>query len=190
MAEQTEEEKRESVLFHARFEYSQQLFHVDGTSELYQGDPFTLPPHVSPLLPQRRRWEYWREVLPRHWTDVQIDAYQYKHWCGAFSLFCLHKAGLGLEIFWRDGLGYVEPNHFPHVRIPKPGDVAYFAHNSHYALVERVRGNLFDTIDGNQGLTLQAPSIKCHAGRDLTSAAAFYSISPLLVTPPAPEPAP
>lgn len=179
MTQRTAEEKRQAVVFAARFEYSAQQFRIAGTNEHWTGDPFNLPKGVEPIMAQRRRWEYWRAVLPPIWNDQLVDGYQFKHWCGCFSLFCLKQAELARDIFWKDGLGYVEPHHFPRIHVPEPGDVAWFSHNSHYAIVERVRGNLFDSIDGNQGATLAEPSIKLHT-RDLSAATVFYSIRDLL----------
>ena len=108
-----------------------------------------------------------------------IDAYQFKHWCGGFALQCLKDAGLALDVYWRDGLGFVEPQGLRRVTVPQPGDVAWFVANSHYAVVERVRGNMFDSIDGNQGKTLQHPAIGLRS-RPLSSAKVFYSIESLL----------
>lgn len=174
------EELRDAVLFHARFEYQAQTFRIAGSNELWSGDVFNLPKGVEPVMPVRRRWEYWRAVLPTHWTDAQVDQYQFKHWCGGFTLFCLHAAGLAAGVHWRDGLGYVEPQRLPRVTVPRPGDIAYYERNSHYALVERVRGNVFDSIDGNQGKTLGEPSINCYTGRALIAPKFFYSIQPFI----------
>lgn len=168
------------MVFAARYRYQDQVFYFANGSEIYTGDPFdTLPKGVEPRMDPRARWEIWRGALSDDWSDAQIDGYQYKHWCGAFSLVCLHDAELALDVFWKDGLGYVEPQKLTRVSTPEPGDIAFFDHNSHYAIVEKVRGNLFDSIDGNQGLTLAHPSIKLHT-RELKSARAFYSISKLL----------
>lgn len=178
----TVEEQRQAVIFSARYEYAAQEFWLGspGMVERWTGDPFDLPPHVEPVMGERRRWEYWREVLPHEWTDAQVDAYQFKHWCGGFALFNLHMAGLALDVTWKDSVGFCEPQHLTHTKAPEPGDIAWFTHNSHYAIVEAVRGNLFDSIDGNQGLVMSRPSIKLHTGRPLTAAAVFYSISKFL----------
>ncbi len=193
MSDRTAEEKRQAVVFNGLFEYQAQRFIDHGVPahpETFLGDVMAhLPPGVEPELnTQRRRWEYWRAVCPPPWTDAQVDQYQYKHWCGAFTLYCLKQAGLALEIFWKDGIGYVEPHHLAHVRIPQPGDVAYFEHNSHYAIVESVRqlptgAVVFDSIDGNQGKTLATPSIKRYSSRAVESVKAFYSIESLLGVP-------
>lgn len=178
MAAQPHEEKRQAVVFSARYEYAAQEFWVN--DERWSGDPFDLAPHVEPVMSERKRWEYWREVVDPAWTDAQVDAYQFKHWCGGFALFNLHMSGLALGVHWKDGFGFCEPEHLTRVKIPEPGDIAWFVHNSHYAIVERVRGNLFDSIDGNQGLTMARPSIKLHVGRPLTGVAVFYSINKFL----------
>ena len=177
--ERTPEEKRQAVVFAARFRYSCQTFHVENTNEIYTGDPFDLPPHVEPLLDQRERWNIWRNATdPKH-PDSYVDAYQFKHWSGGMGLACLHDAGLALDVFWLDGLGFCEPQHMRKVTVPEPGDIAWFLHNSHYAVVERVRGNLFDSIDGNQGRTLATPAIGLRT-RELSSAHFFYSIDKFL----------
>jgi hypothetical protein len=179
--QRSEEEKRQAVTFAARFEYQAQDFFIAGTGEPWTGDPFDLPSGVEPVLKStRRRWEYWRAVLQPGWTDAQVDQYQAKHWCGGFALYCLHQAGLALGVPWLDGLGFCEPQRLPRVKVPQPGDVAWFLKNQHYAIVEAVRGNVVDTIDGNQGITPARPSIKLHSGRPLSSVAVFYSIQPFL----------
>ncbi len=180
MTERNNEEKRQAVLFSARYEYAAQEFCISGTNERWTGDPFNLAAGVEPRMSERKRWEYWRQVLPPDWTDAQVDAYQFKHWCGGFGLFNLHMAGLALDVPWLDGIGFCEPQHLAHVKIPEPGDIAWFVHNAHYCIVERVRGNVFDSIDGNQGLTMAHPSIKLHTGRPLSSVAVFYSIAKFL----------
>ncbi len=188
----TPEEKRQAVVFALLFEYQAQRFNDrrEGSVVAYSGDVMQkLPVGVEPELnTERRRWEYWRAVLPPDWSDAQVDQYQFKHWCGALTLFGLKQANLAPEIFWKDALGYVEPHHFPRVKIPAPGDVAFFARNSHYAIVEAVHtspmgGVFFDSIDGNQGKTLASPSIKRYSSRAVESVAAFYSISHLLEAP-------
>lgn len=189
MTDRTVEEMRQAVVFAALFEYQAQRFRVtsEHPSEFFHGDVMQrLSAGVEPELNTgRRRWEYWRAVLPPSWSDAQVDQYQYKHWCGAFTLYCLKQAGLAADIFWKDGIGYVEPHHLKHVRVPSAGDVAYFSHNSHYAIVESVRtlpsgAIVFDSIDGNQGKTLASPSIKRYSSRAIENVAAFYSISTLL----------
>lgn len=179
MATGTAEEKRQSVVFAARHRYTQQTFKIDGTSELWTGDPFNLPHGVEPEMAQRQRWDIWREVLPQNWTDAQVDTYQFKHWCGGFALACLKDADLAPDVVWIDSLGFCEPQGLNRVKIPEPGDIAWFKENQHYAVVERVLGNMFDSIDGNQGKTLARPCIKLRS-RLLSTAAVFYSIEKFL----------
>jgi len=180
----TAESLRQSVVFAARFEYQAQRFEFAKDHSIWIGDPFaSLPKGVEPVMTTARRREYWKAVLPPTWTAAQVDAYQEKHWCGGFTLYCLKMAGLAQSVFWKDGIGYCEPSKLTHVRVPQPGDIAYFAKNSHYAIVEEVRGDVFDSIDGNQGATLARPSIKVYRGRPLSSVAAFYSIQPFLLQP-------
>lgn len=171
---------RQAVIFAARFRYSQQRFVIRGSDTPWAGDPFELPLGVEPVMSPADRLELWRSVLPPEWTAAQVVQYQLKHWCGGFTLACLHDAGLALDVHWKDAVGYCEPQRLPRVKIPEPGDVAWFQKNQHYAVVERVRGNVFDSIDGNQGHTPERPAIALHTGRALSSVAVFYSIAPFL----------
>ncbi len=93
-------------------------------------------------------------------------------------LWCIHQAGLGLELRWEFG-----PPHFgflyrlPITHDPKPGDVAYLAEPfQHHAIVTEVEGDTVHTIDGNQGA---AEPIKARS-TPRSHWTAFYSIEPLL----------
>jgi hypothetical protein len=94
-----------------------------------------------------------------YWADVLRQALTAPHppqWCGAFALWSLHKAGLGLGLRWMFG-----PPHFgflwnlhqlkPH-ELPEPGDIAYLDKPyQHHAIVACVEGDTVHTVDGNQG---------------------------------------
>jgi hypothetical protein len=115
------------------------------------------------------------------WADVLKQAPEAPHpkeWCGAFALWCIHQAGLGLELRWMFG-----PPHYgflynlPITHAPQPGDVAYLDKPyQHHAIVIEVEGETVHTIDGNQGA--ESP-IKAHS-LPLSHWTAFYSIEPLL----------
>ena len=112
-----------------------------------------------------------------------------KHWCGAFALWCLHRAGVALDVRWKIGLGFLEVQRLPKTRDPKPGDVAYFDQPfQHHAVVERLANDGLYTIDGNQGGLLPVKE----KFRKLPTTAIYYSIEPFLkaATPPPPVPIP
>lgn len=134
----------------------------------------------------------WKEALaPKDYTSGITKA-----WCGATALTCLHEAGLALTVFWRWGLGFLEVNKLPKVKIPEPGDIAYYDKPyQHHAIVEHVDGDLLHTIDGNQGNGFDAltgkPGTTCRRVQRQLSHGVYYSIAPFLpaVTEPAPPPA-
>ncbi len=121
------------------------------------------------------------ERIAVYWADVLHQAPTAPHppeWCGAFALWCLHQAGLGLLLRWLFG-----PPHFgflwnlPVTKSPKPGDIAYLDKPfEHHAIVVEVVGDTVHTIDGNQGphapiMTHEAP---------LSHWTAFFSIESLI----------
>lgn len=118
---------------------------------------------------------FWRDVLPAGTPESQYP----KDWCGAFALWCLHQAGLGLDLQWEFG----PPNYgflwrLPTTQNPQPGDVAYFDTNQHHALVTDIGliGDRVGLINGNgMGGAVTASSAQ------RSSAAAYYSIEPLVV---------
>lgn len=122
--------------------------------------------------------------VPEYWADVlrqSASAPHPPHWCGAFALWCLHQAGLGLGQRWMFGppdYGFLYRLHKldPHA-LPEPGDVAYLNEPyQHHAVVQCVEGDLVHTIDGNQGV--HSPILAhTHPLRHWTC---FYSIDPWL----------
>lgn len=147
---------RESVVFTARLEH-QTVLNDDFTPEQVNG--------------------YWADVLHIKSSDPHPPA-----WCGAFALWCLHQAGLGLEFKWEFG-----PPHFGflyHLKqltygaAPEPGDIGYQDQPyRHHFVVERVEGETVHTIEGNQG-----PKHPINAGaRPLSDhRVVYYSIAKLL----------
>jgi peptidoglycan hydrolase-like protein with peptidoglycan-binding domain len=84
-----------------------------------------------------------------YWASCGVKPPYPKHWCGAFCLWALHQAGLALDVKWVVGKGFVGGER--QVRIPEPGDVAYYhSPYQHHAIVERVELDVVHTIDGNQ----------------------------------------
>lgn len=114
--------------------------------------------------------EAWRDVLPAGYPPSSYPP----DWCGAFALWCLHQAGLGLDIGWVVGVGFLEK--LPITSDPQPGDIAYFTNNQHHAVVTDLLGNnRLGLVNGNgTGGKVSASSI------DKSQAAAFYSIAPLV----------
>lgn len=113
----------------------------------------------------------------KYWNDVLIDpSSKPKEWCGAFALWAIHQAKLGLDVNWVIGTGFLR-----HLRLvksgelPKPGDVAHFTKNQHQAIVQEVNGNSVTLINGNAengGISVGT--------KPLSAVTAFYSLSPLL----------
>jgi hypothetical protein len=195
----TPDELRQSAVFHAVHRYTQQRFELPGvpparlaalphvldseSGALFTGDIMSkLPPEVEPVIAPSVRRAIWRQALSPTLPDAYVDAYQFKHWCGATVLCNLKDAGLAAGLFWKDAIGFVGPAGLRIVTKPEPGDIAFFEKNQHYAHVESVdlaRG-VFTSVDGNQGKTLGRPGLKRYIDRPLRSAYCFYSISKLL----------
>jgi peptidoglycan hydrolase-like protein with peptidoglycan-binding domain len=114
------------------------------------------------------------------WTKVQPKLVGAgKSWCGGFALAVLHEAGLcdWPWVIWKGGNS---PSGFlyrlPITIEPKPGDIAYFHAYQHHAIVEKLRGGMLHSIDGNQRPGQQVlPREKL-----LSTVAAFYSIGDLI----------
>lgn len=168
-------ELRQAVVFAARVELYAQRFTLQGV-ELQQSVTSTverIPAEWVPIANPARVREYWADVLP---PGTPVHDYP-KHWCGALCLFALHRAELGLDVFWRGGFAARVLRQIEKGEVPKPGDVAYFKRNQHHAIVEHVDAlaRTVDTIDGNQ-----EPGIVRKLARPFGSVAGFYSLEPLL----------
>ncbi len=118
---------------------------------------------IGPQDPKK----YWLDVLPEH------EGFS-GEWCGGFTLWALHQAGLAKDINWEVGKGFCY--RLPITMEPMPGDIAYFHKPfQHHAIVESVDGNSVTTIDGNQPGNTVARRL-----RPRESVTAFYSIEPLI----------
>ena len=113
--------------------------------------------------------EYWQDTLP----GLPESDYP-KDWCGGFALWAIHQAGLGKNLNWKIGSGFLIPN-LSFTAHPQPGDIAYFDHNQHHAVVTGVHGTSVDTVSGNGlGGKVSASTIP------MASATAYFSLDPLL----------
>lgn len=115
--------------------------------------------------------EYWADVLP----GVNVG---HADWCGAGALWCLHQAGLALDRHWVIGKGFLlTPPALPTTHAPQIGDIAYFDHNQHQAVVTAVAddGHAVELVNfnGQNG----AVSVSTVTPAQVT---AFFSIAPLL----------
>lgn len=155
------EMKRELVLFAA----SAQL--EDFTLMVRAGDAAGVHALVA---------RYWAEV-----ADAPVNPAHLPAWCGAFALWCLHQAGLGLELRWRFPTEHSSRSGFlwalERTAEPAAGDIAYLDQPfQHHAIVSSVDGPLVHTIDGNQGP--HAP-VTVNT-RPVAHWTAFFSIASLL----------
>ncbi len=113
-----------------------------------------------------------------YWADVLGPGYPPsgypKDWCGGFALWALHRAGLGREILWEVGSGFL--SRLPTTQHPQVGDIAYFDNNQHHAMIAGVlpSGRL-SLVNGN-GSGGKVSSSEIFP----SEAAAFYSIQPLV----------
>ncbi len=111
---------------------------------------------------------YWGNVLP----GVPPSGWP-KDWCGAFALWSLHQAGIIKDRPWLIGTGFLYD--FPTTTNPQPGDIAYFDHNQHQAVVVGVQGDLVSLVNGNGTGGAVSSSVV-----PKSEVAAFYSVEPFL----------
>lgn len=91
---------------------------------------------------------YWLDVLPN--TKPPFP----RSWCGAGYLWCLHQAGLALDVNWVIGLGLAgamsrSRKSFPVTFDPAPGDMAYFTRHQHHAVVVGREGDQLELVNFN-----------------------------------------
>lgn len=147
---------------------------------------------IAEIGPDRhdRRIAYWESALGyeiHHFEEISKLA-----WCGGFVLYCLHTAGLALDVRWRIGAGFLlqKPHPLRPVKVPLPGDIGYLDKPfQHHFVVESVDdAGMVHSVDGNQ------PDVRRKSRSIHTPTLTFYSIAPFLPvelpSPSQPPPAP
>jgi hypothetical protein len=112
---------------------------------------------------------YWDDVLP----GVNVGE---ADWCGAGALWSLHQAGLALDRYWKLERGFLlTPPALPTTKHPEVGDIAYFDHNQHHAVVVGVApsGVMLVDFNGVGGLVSQSTI-------EPDQVTAYFSIRPLI----------
>lgn len=117
---------------------------------------------------------YWADAMP----GAPESDYP-KDWCGGFVLWALHEAGLGLDLVWKIGRGFLIPN-LSQTKTPKPGDIAYFAHNQHHAIVSAMNSDGSVSLVNGNGANGQVTT----SSVPTSSVTAFFSLEKLLETMP------
>ncbi len=111
---------------------------------------------------------YWRETLGFGWVGPFPP-----HWCGAFALYCLRRAGL-TDWKWVVGKGFLYQ--LRRTQAPQPGDIGYLDQPfQHHYVVAEVGEHTLTSIDGNQG----SPGVQ-ERHRAVNGKSVFYSIQPLV----------
>lgn len=87
----------------------------------YGGTVKAPPPNVVPTPPE----DQWvkRDIMPS--------------WCGIFAFWALNKGGVPMPKWTIGGSAVKQKAAYAPGYIPRPGDIAYFNKNSHYAIVEK-----------------------------------------------------
>ena len=121
----------------------------------------------------------------RYWKDVWILGGPHPpHWCGGFTLWCLHQAKVALDINWEFNPPYYGFLYrLPRTDKPLVGDIAYFQKHQHHAVVQAWDGELFWTIDGNATTSAKDPLPPRVIEKEryiIGSNVTFYSIKPWL----------
>lgn len=112
---------------------------------------------------------YWDDVLP----GVDVGGLD---WCGAGALWCLHQARLALGKHWKIGSGFLlTPPALPTTKQPEVGDIAYFDHNQHHAVVVGVAPGVVSLVNFNG-----ASGLVSESSIEPAQATAFFSIAPLI----------
>lgn len=109
---------------------------------------------------------YFADAAPQY-------VHQHPEWCGIFALWCLHQAGLGKDIRWKTGVGFLRAAW--QTSEPKPGDIAYYEQYQHQAVVLDVHADTVDLANGNGSggvVSLSSPA--------RTKAKGYYSIQKLI----------
>lgn len=105
-----------------------------------------------------------------------LNPADHPEWCGIFTLAALKANGVGLDVCWEVGIGYVGPQHLTITKDPLPGDISYKDQPfQHYGLVAAPLGpnGELDSVEGN------APGVKV-LHHPSPSGVIYYSIDKLL----------
>ncbi len=78
---------------------------------------------------------------------VQVERDAMPSWCGIFVFWSLNKGGIPMPKWTIGGNAVSLKAAYPKSHIPKPGDIAYFDTNSHYAIVEKTEPENPETKD-------------------------------------------
>lgn len=82
-----------------------------------------------------------------YWVESGVAPPFPRHWCGAFALTILHRAGLGRDVKWIVEKGFLYK--LRTTLTPRVGDIAYFRANQHHAVVVGVDGSMVRLVNGN-----------------------------------------
>lgn len=97
--------------------------------------------------------EYFSLAAPGIWPESDIENANGKipSWCGIFAVYTIKKAGLDIGN-WQIGRGVTAFGKLTQTNSPQPGDIGYMNLNQHHCIVEKVSGDIIESIDGNSGL--------------------------------------
>jgi hypothetical protein len=147
--------------------------------------PSPAPPPGPPPPPSSAREVVARAALSqvgngnpkRYWDDVAPGVNVGKaDWCGAGALWSLHQAGLALDRHWKLGSGFLlRSPPLPTTRQPEVGDIAYFDHDEHHAVVVGVTPGVVSLVNFNG-----AGGLVSESSIEPAQATAFFSIAPLI----------
>ncbi len=105
-----------------------------------------------------RLLEYFHLAAPDQWSDAVIEqsrytmeAKQFPHWCGIFSVYVIKKAGIDVGN-WKIGTGVSQFNSLQQTDMPQKGDIGYIHEPyRHHCIIKEVNGDSITSIDGNSG---------------------------------------
>lgn len=111
-----------------------------------------------------------KKELDKYFADAAPQFVgQHPEWCGIFALHTLHQAGLARDIQWKTGIGFLRAQDI--TSDVKPGDIAYYEHFQHQAVVLSVNGDTIELANGNG-----SGGVVSLSTTQRTKAKAYYSI--------------
>jgi len=123
----------------------------------------------------------------KYWIEVGCDAdamiKEGRHWCGVLYLWCLHQANLLVRQGWIIGSGLSNKAYGLKLTTdPKPGDLAYFKTNQHYAMVVEASPGMVGLVNGNSRnkSNPSGPTKVVINEKPRAAVTAFYSIEGIL----------